>query len=296
MIDRINGFFEKYLSIIHLPNIRITDIFEILIIAFCVYQIIVWVRNTKAWALLKGLFVILAFLLIAAIFNMTTILWIAKNLFSIFVIAVVVVLQPELRRALEQLGKKNVLSNIIMGEQNRSEGRFSDHTIDEVVKASFAMGKVRTGALMVFERNDVLTDIETSGIMINAEISSQLIINTFEHNTPLHDGAVMFRDNKLISATCYLPLSKNASLSKALGTRHRAAVGISEETDSLTIIVSEENGKVSVAYGGELFPGLTPEALREKMEMIQDKPVEDAPKRGFRWKSERKANEKKADK
>lgn len=293
MIDRINSFFEKYLSVIHLPNIRITDIFEILIITFCVYQIIVWVRNTKAWSLLKGLFVILAFLLLAAIFNMTTILWIAEQLFSIFVIAVVVVLQPELRRALEQLGKRNVLSNIIVTDGGRKEGRYSDHTIDEVIKASFAMGKVRTGALMVFERNDDLTDTVKSGIMLDAEISSQLIINIFEHNTPLHDGAVIFRENRIVSATCYLPLTKNNSLSKALGTRHRAGVGISEETDSLTIIVSEENGKVSVAYGGELFPGITPEALREKLEMIQDKPVENVPKRGFLKKAERKANEKK---
>ena len=129
---------------------------------------------------------------------------------------------------------------------------------------------------MVFERNDSLEDYEKTGIAIDAAISSQLLINIFEHNTPLHDGAVVFRKDRIVSATCYLPLSDNRDLSKALGTRHRAGVGISEVTDSLTVIVSEESGKVSVAYGGELFNGLTQEGLREKLELIQDKPVEES--------------------
>lgn len=290
-MEKIYGFIDEYLTTIHLPNILFTDIVEIVIISFAIYHILVWIRNTRAWSLLKGVIFIIIALLIAAAFNMNTILWIAEKCLSIAIIAVVVVLQPELRRALEQLGRKNFLSSLI-GEMNKAEGRYSDRTIDEIVKASFAMGRVRTGALMVFECTESLSEYEKTGISVDAVVSSQLLINIFEHNTPLHDGAVIFRNDRVVSATCYLPLSDNRNLSKALGTRHRAGVGISEATDSLTVIVSEENGKVSVAYRGELFSGLNQEGLREKLEMIQNKPVEEA-KRGWRGRS--KKNEKVSD-
>jgi len=219
-------------------------------------------------------------LLLAAIFNMSTILWIAERGFSVLLMVMVVVLQPELRRALEQLGQKNIFFSFLSSEANRQKGRYSDHTINEIVKAAFSMGRVKTGALMVFERNETLAEIEKTGIAIDAMVSSQLLINIFEHNTPLHDGAVIFRGDRVVSATCVLPLSDNRNLSKALGTRHRAGVGVSEQTDALAVIVSEENGKVSVAYGGELFSGLTQEGLREKLEMIQDKPQEET-RRGW---------------
>ena len=286
-MERISAFVDQYLSVIHRLNIRITDIVEILIISFIVYQILAWMNKTRAWALLKGLIVILVFVLLAAIFHMNTILWIVEKCLSIVVIAIVVVLQPELRRALEQLGRQNILASIIAPDTGKQSGRYSDHTIDEIVKASFAMGRVRTGALMVLERTESLTEYEKTGINVDAVVSSQLLINIFEHNTPLHDGAVIFRDNRVVSATCYLPLSDNRNLSKSLGTRHRAAVGISEVTDSLTIVVSEENGKISVAYGGELFSGLNQEGLREKLEMIQDKPQEEV-RKGWRRTKEAK--------
>lgn len=287
MLERINTFIEEYLSVLHRLNIRITDIIEILVISFIVYQILAWVSKTRAWSLLKGLIVILGFVLLAAVFKMNTILWIVEKCLSIVVIAIVVVLQPELRRALEQLGRKNIFASIITPDAGKQTGRYSDRTIDEIVKAAFAMGRVRTGALMVLERNESLAEYEKTGISVDAVVSSQLLINIFEHNTPLHDGAVIFRDNRIVSATCYLPLSDNRSLSKSLGTRHRAAVGISEATDSLTVVVSEENGKVSVAYGGELFSGLNQEGLREKLEMIQDKPQEEN-RRGWRKAKEAK--------
>lgn len=289
---KIGALIEKYSQIMHMPKIRITDVLEVLIITFIVYHLLVWIRNTRAWSLLKGVIVIIVFLLIAVIFNMNTILWIASKCFSIAIIAVVVVLQPELRRALEQLGRKNILSSLISTDSNRAEGRYSDHTIDEIVKAAFAMGRVRTGALMVLERTESLAEYEKTGITVDAEVSSQLLINIFEHNTPLHDGAVIFRNDRIVSATCYLPLSDNRSLSKALGTRHRAGVGISEASDSLTVIVSEESGKVSVAYQGELFNGLNQEGLREKLEMIQDKPSDEGKKT---WRGRQKTDEKKAD-
>lgn len=280
MFDRVYSFIQENIANIHIPTIQITDVVEIAIISFVVYHIMVWIRKTKAWSLLKGLIVILGFLLLAAIFNMSTILWIAEKSFSVLLMVMVVVLQPELRRALEQLGQKNIFFSFLSSDANKQKGRYSDHTIDEIVKASFAMGRVKTGALMVFERNETLAEYEKTGILIDAAVSSQLLINIFEHNTPLHDGAVIFRGDRIVSATCYLPLSDNRNLSKALGTRHRAGVGISEATDSLTVIVSEENGKVSVAYGGELFSGLSQEGLREKLEMIQDKPQEEN-KRGW---------------
>ncbi len=278
MLDRVSGFIEEYVSSLHMPTISITDVIEILILSFVIYHLMVWVRNTKAWSLFKGIIVILVFLLIAIMFEMTTILWIVRNILPTMVIAFVVILQPELRRALEQLGQKNIVFSFLNYDNARS-GRYSDHTIDEIVKASFAMGRAKTGALMVFERNETLMEYEKTGIPIDAQVTSQLLINIFEHNTPLHDGAVLFRNDRIVAATCYLPLSDNRSLSKALGTRHRAAVGISENTDSLTVIVSEENAKVSAAFGGELFSGLTQEGLREKLELIQDKPAPESKKR-----------------
>jgi diadenylate cyclase len=261
-----------------MPTVRWTDIVEILIIAFLVYHILVWIKDTKAWSLFKGLVVILVFILFAAIFNMTTILWIVKNIFSIAVIAIVVVLQPELRKALETLGRKNLFSSMftINGRQaDISEGRFSDHTVNEIVRASVEMSKVRTGALMVIEQTQPLSEYERTGIEIDAAISSQLLINIFEHNTPLHDGAVIIKGNRITSATCYLPLSDNMQLSKDLGTRHRAGVGISEATDSLTVIVSEETGYISVAYRGNLSRNLSADELKERLESIQNKKTED---------------------
>jgi diadenylate cyclase len=278
MLSRIQTTINPYLGNLHMPTVRWTDIVEILIIAFLVYHILVWIKDTKAWSLFKGLVVILVFILFAAIFNMTTILWIVKNIFSIAVIAIVVVLQPELRKALETLGRKNLFSSMftINGRQaDISEGRFSDHTVNEIVRASVEMSKVRTGALMVIEQTQPLSEYERTGIEIDAAISSQLLINIFEHNTPLHDGAVIIKGNRITSATCYLPLSDNMQLSKDLGTRHRAGVGISEATDSLTVIVSEETGYISVAYRGNLSRNLSADELKERLESIQNKKTED---------------------
>ncbi len=283
------AFADKYLSAIHIPNyIKVTDIVEILIISFFVYQIMVWIKNTKAWALLKGVLVILIFIVIAAIFHMTTILWIAENVISIAVIAFVIVMQPELRRALEQLGSKNFLSSLFPFETTRKDSeRYSDKTVNEIVRACFEMGKVRTGALIVMEQNNSLAEYERTGIEIDGIVTSQLLINIFEHNTPLHDGAVIIRGERVTSATCYLPLSDNRGLSKELGTRHRAGVGISEVTDSMTLIVSEETGYVSVAYNGELFRNLDADGVKEKIAIVQNKPNQDE-KKHLVWKGRSK--------
>ena len=292
-MEQIKVFAEKYLANLHIPTIQYTDILEILIIYFLVYQIMVWIRNTKAWSLLKGVCIIMAFILIAAIMEMNTIIWITKNVFSLAVTAVIVVLQPELRKALEALGKKNIFSSLFTLDAGRMDtGLFSDKTIKEITKACVEMAKVRTGALIVVQQTDSLTEYTRTGIEVDGIVTSQLLINIFEHNTPLHDGAVVVHGDRVISATCYLPLSDNMELSKDLGTRHRAGVGISEVTDSLTVIVSEETGNISVAYKGELFRGLTAQELEIKLEMIQNKITDD--KKIRLWKGRGK-NEKKSD-
>ncbi len=274
---------ETYLS--RVSGIRWTDIVEMIILSFLLYQILVWIKNTRAWSLLKGILVIAVFILIAAQFEMTTILWIVENMFGVAVTAVIVILQPELRKAVEELGRKNIITSIVPFElgKNPGEGRFSDRTINEITKACVEMGKVKTGALIVVQQNQPLEEYERTGIDVDGIVTSQLLINIFEHNTPLHDGAVIIRGNRVTSATCYLPLSDNMALSKDLGTRHRAGVGISEATDSLTVIVSEETGKISVAYEGNLSRGLSGEELKEKLKAIQNKPEEESRKR-ILWK------------
>ena len=252
------------------------DVAEILIIAVLLYYTLVWMKTTRAWILLKGLIVILAFLLLAYFFRMTTILWMAQNVLGFAVTALIVVLQPELRKALEELGKKNIISSVLpFDNSHRVNEEFSEKTINEITKACVEMGKVKTGALIVIEQKVSLRDYERTGIDVDAIVTSQLLINIFEHNTPLHDGAVIIQGNRVVSATCYLPLSDNLGLSKELGTRHRAGVGISEITDSLTIIVSEETGKISVAYEGELERNLDADSLRDRMHKILNNPVEE---------------------
>lgn len=279
---------KTYLT--RVSGIRWADVVEIIILSFLLYHILLWIKNTKAWSLLKGILIIGAFVLVAAYFEMNTILWIVQNMFGVAVTAVVVILQPELRKAVEELGRKNIISAIIPFDMGNSseEGRFSDKTINEISKACVEMGKVKTGALIVVEQNDRLSEYERTGIDVDGLVSSQLLINIFEHNTPLHDGAVIIRGNRVTSATCYLPLSDNMYLSKDLGTRHRAGVGISEATDSMTIIVSEETGKISVAYQGNLERNLNGDSLKEKLRTIQNKPEEGTKKR-ILWKGRSKS-------
>ena len=287
-MDMILERLSSYLEIMSLRsfNIRWQDIVEVIIISFLLYQIMAWMKHTKVWLLMKGIIIIMAFILLALLFEMHTIIWIVEHVLSIAVTAIIVILQPELRHALEELGRKSFVTNLITFERPTDE-RFSDKTVNDLVKASFEMGKVKTGALMVIEQNVLLTEYERTGIEVDGLISSQLIINIFEHNTPLHDGAVIVRGNRITSATCYLPLSDNMQLSKDLGTRHRAGVGISEVTDSLTIIVSEETGKISVAYEGKLERSLSGDSLKEKLRTIQDKPEEESRKR-ILWKGRSK--------
>ncbi len=270
--NMFNLFMDRIDSGFNLSDITLTvvDYVQILIIAFLIYHVLLWIKNTRAWNLLKGIIVILVFVLIASLFEMTTILWLAENLFSVGVIAIVIVFQPELRKALENLGGKNFFGRFFtLGKTDTA--KFSDKTVDELVKACYAMGRVKTGALIVIEDQILLTEYIRTGIDVDGILTSQLLINIFEKNTPLHDGAVIVRGDRVVSATCYLPLSDSLALSKDLGTRHRAAVGISEVSDSLTIVVSEETGGVSIAMRGKIYRDVDADFLREKLQYVQNR-------------------------
>lgn len=275
MTDRILEFIEKYLYWMSFPKIQITDVIEIAIITFFIYHIFRWVKKTRAWALFKGFVILFFLMMLAAVFQLNTILWIFSKMFNVGVIAIIIVFQPEFRNALEQLGRKNIFSGMFTLDDTKDKAeRFTDRTINEIVKATFEMAKHKTGALIVIEQEVALGEYERTGINIDAAVSSQLLVNIFEKNTPLHDGAVIIRKNRIVSATCYLPLSTNLEINKELGTRHRAAIGISEVSDSLTIVVSEETGKVSVVIGGELYRDVDQESVRKKLVYIQKKTID----------------------
>ncbi len=269
MLEGIQEFFRTYIPL----KIQITDIIEIIILSILFYEILVWTKRTRAWALFKGIVVFFVFYLVSYFFGLNTILWLVERIINVGIIAIVVIFQPELRKALEQLGRKKFFSGMF-NETGTDSARFSDKTVNELVKAAYELGKTKTGALIVIEQEVTLAEFENTGIPIDGILTSQLLINIFEHNTPLHDGAVIVRGDRVVSATCYLPLSDNRDISKELGTRHRAAVGVSEVTDSFTIIVSEETGAVSVAIGGKIIRNIDGEKLRAHLIKIQNKQVD----------------------
>ena len=251
-----------YLGKISLPGLGVIDIIEIGLISFFVYQFMAWIKFTRAYTLLKGILIVLGFILVAYIFKMNTILWIFRNLANVLVIGVIVIFQPELRKALEQLGQKKFVSNIIPFDSGREvQERFNDKTINELVKACFDMGEVKTGALIVIEHNLPLDDVVRTGEIINADINQRLIENIFFKNSPLHDGAMVISKKRIKAAGCILPVSHNLDIPKELGLRHRAAMGISQVSDAHAIIVSEETGGISVAYKGQFYLRLNAEEL-----------------------------------
>lgn len=270
--DMFSRFSENLVRYLGISDIKLTmvDLVEVLIISFLFYNVLLWIKSTRAWNLFKGIVVILLFVVVAAFTGMTTILWLAQNLFSVGIIALVIIFQPELRKALENLGGRNFFGRFFNFNKNEG-GKFSDHTVDELIKASYAMGRVKTGALIVIEDQVSLDEYIRTGIDVDAILTSQLLINIFEKNTPLHDGAVIVRGDRVVSATCYLPLTDSMTIGKDLGTRHRAAVGISEVSDSLTIIVSEETGNVSVAMRGQIYHNVDMDFLRGKLQYVQNR-------------------------
>ena len=256
-MSSIRIWLSNYLSWFTVPtfSITVTDVLEILILAFLVYSFLLWVKNTRAWTLLKGIMVLVICVSLVYLLHMDTLIFIVNRGIDIAITAAIVIFQPELRRVLERIGEKKIVSSLLPIDTNHVTERC----------------RAKTGALIVIEQNVRLDEYERTGIVIDSVLTSQILINIFEHNTPLHDGAVIVRGNRITAATCYLPLSDNMLLSKELGTRHRAGVGISEVTDSLTVIVSEETGAISVAYKGELMRKLTAEELKKLLVMAQNK-------------------------
>lgn len=286
-MEGLKDFFLKIIKWIRIPSMNVVDILEIIIIAFIVYHVIKWVRSTRAWMPVKGLMILLIFWVLASILKMDVILWILNNTIGVGITAIIIVFQPEIRRALEQLGQQSFATSLRIFSEGKENGeRFSEKTIEELVKGTFLLARHKTGALIVLEQEVSLAEYEETGIAIDAIVTNQLLINIFEHNTPLHDGAVIVRGNRITSATCYLPVSKNMKLSKELGTRHRAGVGISEVTDSFTIIVSEQTGKVSIAKNGTLIRNVDADYLRMKLQEIQKDKVKTSgtKKKSFRKK------------
>lgn len=265
-MDTIINFFRNYVAWVTIPEFTITDFLEIVIIAYAFYHIILWIKDTRAWMLLKGMLLLGLIFLAAVLLEMNVVLWVFQNAMVVGIMALLVIFQPELRGALEQLGRKNILTNLASFDSQKGKNeRYTEKSIQAIVKATYDMAKVKTGALIVVEKEIQCREYERTGIPIDSEISSQLIVNIFEHNTPLHDGAVLVRDNRIVAATCYLPLSNNLQVSKELGTRHRAGLGISEVSDSLTVIVSEETGFVSLACDGKLYRKIDADTLQLRL-------------------------------
>ena len=272
---KIQQFFQNFFSRVAFPTIKVTDIIEILILAFLIYKIIKWIKKTRAWIIVKGLAVVLVVWIVAYLLDFNVILWIFANTITVGITAIIILFQPEFRQVLENLGQKYAVNRLMFLRENEKEN-FTDKTLDELVRATFELARNKTGALIVIEQDVLLNEYIKTGIDIDAIVSSQLLVNIFEHNTPLHDGAVIIRNDRVTSATCYLPLSNNLRLPKELGTRHRAGIGLSECTDAFVIIVSEETGRVSIAQNGELTRNAGSEQLRNKLITAQKKVVEPA--------------------
>ena len=268
ILNAPNFLNEQLFDIGWLNRFGIKDLIEIVILTLIVRKFLLWTRKTRAWTLFRGVGIFVLFLFVARLLDMSELVYIMDKAISVGITAFIILFQPELRKALEQIGQANI--NILGNFMNNKE-LFDDNTVEALVKATFDMAKVKTGALIVIEQKVGLSEYEKSGINLDAVLTSALLINIFEKNTPLHDGAVIVSANRVIAATCYLPISDNATLSKDLGTRHRAALGVSEVTDSLTIVVSEETGKVAVAYKGELDRKVDESVLRNKLKALQNK-------------------------
>ena len=224
--------------------IRITDIIDIIIVAVLIYQLLKMLRETRAIQLVKGIAILFIIMQASAWLNFTTINYLLRNIMQVGLFSVVVIFQPELRSLLERVGRSKV-GKLIEFSTTNLEGDTAEQITDELVRATVNMSSTKTGALIVLERETKLGDIVKSGTLIDAQITSALIENIFVPNTPLHDGAVVIREDRIYTAGCLLPLTSNLNLSHELGTRHRAAIGMSEASDAMVIVVSEETGKIS---------------------------------------------------
>ncbi|OWR26553.1 TIGR00159 family protein [Saccharibacillus sp. O23] len=255
----------------------IKDVADILIVTYIVYQLILLVRGTRAVQLLKGILVLVLIWAISTLLDLYTLKWLMDRMFTFGVVAIFIIFQPELRRGLEQLGRGKFVGRNIADEEEVGQ------MIGELMKSVAYLSRRKIGALIVFERNTGLNEYTESGIPLKSVVTSELLINIFTPNTPLHDGAVIIQERTLTAAACYLPLSENPFISKELGTRHRAAIGISEVADSISVIVSEETGQVSLALDGKVVRDISEEALVSKLYELLKPNTSTKEKKGLFW-------------
>ena len=239
-------------------TIGILDIIDIVVVAYFLYRLYLMLKNTRAATLVKGLLVLVAFMIVCRTLNLHVISWLLEKSMTVIMVALPVVFQPELRRALEQIGRGKLFRKGSELDEQELEAMLED-----VAAATKVMSKAKVGALMVFERATGLVERIETGVPIDGLVSSGLIQNIFVKDTPLHDGAVVIRGNRIVAACCLLPLTENRNLSQELGTRHRAAIGISEQSDAMVLVVSEETGAISIARNGELVRYLTVDDVKE---------------------------------
>ena len=243
----INLFFlDKFFNMIN--TLRFLDIIDIAIVAVCIYKLYMMIKETRAEQLVKGLVIIFIFVKISDSLKLYTVNWVLENMMTALAIMIIVVFQPELRKILETIGRSNILTKSFADIR----GEKVDKCVEEIVHAVFSLSRQKIGALIIFERSTGLGDVVETGTVLNSAISSELLINIFIPNTPLHDGAVVIKNDTIKAAACFLPLSTEQSISKELGTRHRAAIGMSEKSDCLALIVSEETGGISIAEHGKI--------------------------------------------
>lgn len=259
-MNNILEYIYKFIRLVHL-----TDLLDILIVAVALYKLIDWVKETRAMQLIKGIMIIFIILIVSDWTNLTMLHYILNSVIQVGVFAIFVIFQPEVRSFLEKLGRSK-FAKVMDIATVVNENEITEQSLDEIIEAVENMAKTKTGALIVIERKTRLGDTINSGTKLDAYVSSHLLENIFVPNTPLHDGAVIIRGNRIISAGCFLPLTSNDNLSRELGTRHRAAIGISEASDALIVVVSEETGKISVAINGGLTRNLSGATLKRVFE------------------------------
>ena len=270
-LSTLPGIIGRYLMML-----KVTDILDIAIMVFVFYKALTLIQSTRAASLLKGVLVFLAALMLSMVLNMNSINFIMNQLVRWGVVALIVLFQPEIRRILEEVGSRRFIAFFARAEA----GTAVEQAIDQTVLACTEMSQSRTGALIVFERENLLDDMVRSGTVLDAAVSSELLKNIFFVKAPMHDGAVIVRNGRVLGAGCMLPLSKNVNLSRELGMRHRAGIGMSENADAVVVIVSEETGSISVAIGGMLKRHLKPETLANilRNELLPQEAGEDKPK------------------
>lgn len=247
--------------------LKLSDLIDIAILAVLIYQIAKIIRETRAMQLLKGILILLAVLLLSDLLNLNALNYILGNTVQAGLFAVVVIFQPELRSMLERMGRSKAgkIFDVVAGQSGNDE---TTEVIDELCEAAANMSKTKTGALIVIERSTRLGDVIRTGSVVNADVSAALLENIFAPNTPLHDGAVIVRGNRIHTAGCLLPLTSNPNLSRELGTRHRAALGVSEASDAMVVVVSEETGKISIAINGTLTRNLDKDSLKRALDRV----------------------------